>query len=74
MTCSEQEIARAMIEVTSHTGVAVEAAAGVAVAAFRKQAPQLQRKHVVIIICGGNIGPEQMERAYDVAGLRAAAA
>ena len=48
---------------------AVAGASGVAIAAFNKLAPSLRNKHSVIIVCGGNMSREGMERVYQVAGV-----
>jgi threonine dehydratase len=48
---------------------AVAGASGVAIAAFNKLAPSLHNKHSVIIVCGGNMSREGMERVYEVAGV-----
>lgn len=50
------------------------AATGVAVAGFYKLASRLSGKHVVIIVCGGNVSSEGMQQLYKVAGTGAAAA
>ena len=46
---------------------ALAGASGVAIAAFNKLAPSLRNKHSVIIVCGGNMSREGMERVYEVA-------
>jgi threonine dehydratase len=51
---TENEIASAMRLVRETKGWIIEGAAGVAVAAFLKEAEQYQGKTVVVIICGGN--------------------
>lgn len=50
------------------------AATGVAVAGFYKLASRMGGKHVVIIVCGGNVSAEGMQQLYAVAGTGAAAA
>lgn len=50
----------------------VDAATGVAVAAFHKVAAQLRGKHCVVVVAGGNLGPEGMRRIYELAGEAAA--
>jgi threonine dehydratase len=52
---TEDEIASAMRLVGEKKGWIIEGAAGVAVAAFLKQAHQYRGKTVVVIICGGNV-------------------
>lgn len=51
---TEEEIASAMRLVLQARGWKIEGAAGVAVAAFLKNAAQYKGKTVVVIICGGN--------------------
>lgn len=53
---SEDEIAAAMRLVREAKGWTIEGAAGVAVAAFLKEAERYSGKTVVVIICGGNVG------------------
>lgn len=69
VSVSEREIAHAVIETTSRSGMQVEGATGVAVAAFHKLAPELRGKHVVIVATGGNMTAEGMERVYRAAGM-----
>ena len=57
VTVSEDEIGRAMRLVHSTHGLAVEGAAGVAVAGFLKQAERWRNRRVVAIVCGGNVSP-----------------
>lgn len=52
---SEDEILAAMRRVRSARGWLIEGAAGVALAAFLKEAQRYKNKNVVIIICGGNL-------------------
>jgi hypothetical protein len=40
----------------------------VAVAAFKKVAPQLRGKHSVVVCCGGNVSQEALDAAYAMAG------
>lgn len=55
---SEDEILSAMQHVRAARGWLIEGAAGVAVAAFLKQAHEYADKAVVVVICGGNLSPE----------------
>lgn len=59
---SEAEIADAIRLLVAEHRMIVEGAAGVAVAAFRKVAPQYAGKTVAIVLCGGNIGYETLRR------------
>ncbi len=67
---SEQEIARAMMDVRRDDGETIEGSAGVAVAGYRKltagrgdYAPLAS----VVILCGGNVGADTLARAARVA-------
>jgi threonine dehydratase len=53
---TEEEIASAIRLVFEARGWKIEGAAGVAVAAFLKNAAQYKGKTVVVVICGGNTG------------------
>jgi threonine dehydratase len=53
---SEAEIADAVRLVLEHQHLVVEGAAGVAVAAYRKLAPDYAARTSVIVLCGANIG------------------
>jgi len=55
VTVTEAEIREAMGRVLAATGRRVEGAAGVAVAAYLRQAERWRGKPVVAILCGGNV-------------------
>lgn len=57
LTVSEEEIRQAMRRVYETHGLAVEGAAGVAVAGFLGQAERWRNRRVVVIVCGGNVSP-----------------
>jgi threonine dehydratase len=57
VTVSEEEIRQAMRRVYETHGLAVEGAAGVAVAGFLGQAERWRNRRVVAIVCGGNVSP-----------------
>jgi threonine dehydratase len=59
---SEDEILSAMRRVRSAKGWLIEGAAGVALAAFLKDAQRYTNKAVVIIICGGNLSENVKSR------------
>jgi threonine dehydratase len=59
---SEQEILDALRQMRESKGWLIEGAAAVAWASFLQQANQYQGKTVVIIICGGNVSPEVLQR------------
>lgn len=59
---SEEEILSAMRQVREYKGWLIEGAAAVALAAFLQQAERYQGKSVAIIICGGNLSPEVLQR------------
>lgn len=66
ITVTEEEIAAAMVGVHGHHGLAVEGAAGVAVASYIKMADEMHGKHAVVIICGGNVAAETLDKAYQL--------
>jgi threonine dehydratase len=59
---SEEEILSAMKRVRDERGWIIEGAAGVAAAAFLKDAGHYQGKNVVVVICGGNLSAEVRTR------------
>jgi len=59
---SEEEILSAMRRVRDTRGWIIEGAAGVAVAAFLKEADYYRGKKVVVLICGGNLSAEVRQR------------
>lgn len=59
---SEDEILSAMQRVRDTRGWVIEGAAGVAVAAFLKDATRYQGKTVAVVICGGNLSTEVRQR------------
>jgi len=59
---SEEEILAAMRRVRDVKGWMVEGASGVAVAAFLKHASDYSGKTVAVIICGGNVSKEVLNR------------
>lgn len=72
VTVNEREIAAAMVGVHGHHGTAVEGAAGVAVASYIKKAREMGGKHAVVVICGGNVAGETLDKAYSLAASVAA--
>ena len=58
---TEYEISSAIRLFLTEHRMAVEGAAGVALAAFRKTATDYAGKRVAIIICGGNIGRDKLQ-------------
>ena len=58
---TESEISSAIRSFLFEHRMAVEGAAGVALAAFHKTAADYTGKRVVIIICGGNIGQDKLQ-------------
>ena len=58
VTVSEEEIGQAMRLVHETHGLAVEGAAGVAVAGFLRHAERWRNRRVVAIVCGGNVSPD----------------
>lgn len=57
VTVSEDDIRQAMRLVHEAHGLAVEGAAGVAIAGFLGQAERWRNRRVVAIVCGGNVSP-----------------
>ena len=57
ITVSEDEIADAMRRAYTMHGLTVEGAAGVAIAAFLRQAARWRGRRVAAIVCGGNVSP-----------------
>lgn len=65
ITVTEPQIAAAMVGIHGHHGLAIEGAAGVAVASYIKVAEeQMRGKHAVIVVCGGNVAAETLDKAY----------
>ena len=58
---TESEISAAIRLFLAEHRMAVEGAAGVALAAFQKTAAEYSGKRVAIIICGGNIGRDKLQ-------------
>lgn len=63
ITVSEAEIRQAMGSVLETHHLAVEGAAGVALAAFLRQACAWRDRTVAVILCGGNVGPGVLRAA-----------
>jgi threonine dehydratase len=61
VTVTEAEIGQAMRLVHETHGLAVEGAAGVAVAGFLAQAERWRNRRVVAILCGGNVSPAVLQ-------------
>ncbi len=59
---SEKEIREAVRFVLETEHWLIEGAAGVAVAAYRKEAERYRGKNVVIVLCGRNLSPEALAR------------
>jgi threonine dehydratase len=59
---SEDEILRAMRLILETEHWVIEGAAGVAVAAFRKEASRWQNKNAAIVICGRNVSAEVLHK------------
>ncbi len=63
VTISEDDIRQGMRSVLETHHLAVEGAAGVALAAYFRQASRWRGKIVVVILCGGNVGPDVLRSA-----------
>jgi threonine dehydratase len=59
---SEAEIAAAVRFFIDHHHMLIEGAAGVAVAACLQEPHRFQGRNLAIVICGGNIGTDQLRR------------
>ena len=58
---SEPEIAEAVRLVLARHHTLIEGAAGVAVAALRRQGDRFRDRHVVVVLCGANIDPADLK-------------
>lgn len=58
---NEEEIANAIKYMLEYHHMVVEGAAGVTVASFLKEITRFKGKTVILIICGGNIGYQQLK-------------
>jgi threonine dehydratase len=59
---SESEIAAAMRQFIDYEHQLIEGAAGVALAAMMKQRDSLAGRHIVVIVCGGNVSRDTLKR------------
>jgi len=59
---SEEEIAAAIRWMVDKHHKIIEGAAGVALAAFMREAPRFEGRKVAIVICGANISTEALKR------------
>lgn len=62
ITVTEDEIRRSLRQFVDTHGMVIEGAAAVAIASYLKIIDDFRGKSVVIIICGGNIDPETLQR------------
>jgi threonine dehydratase len=65
VTVTEDEIARGMRDAALGDRLVVEGAAGVAMAGWRaavRDRPALAARRSVVVLCGGNVGAEQLAR------------
>jgi len=67
VTVSEDEIRQAMRAVLETHHLAVEGAAGVALAAYFRHADAWRGKNVVVILCGGNVSPDPQNKSLPAA-------
>lgn len=71
VTVTEEEIAAAMVGMHGHHGQQIEGAAAVAIASIMKSKESLMGKHVIGIVCGGNVDAADLDTAYDIVrGIR----
>jgi threonine dehydratase len=66
-TVSEDEIRRALRLFHATRGLAVEGAAGVALAGYLRQAEHWRGRSVIAIMCGGNVGPAVLQSVFSAA-------
>jgi threonine dehydratase len=66
VTVSEEQIAHAMVGMHGHHGQQIEGAAAVTLASILKKGNDLMGKHVVAIVCGGNVASADLDAAYDI--------
>lgn len=64
----EVEIARALLDLDRLHGIRVEGAAAVVLAALRREPERFADGDVVLLLCGGNIGEDMLERARGLVG------
>ena len=64
----EFEIARAMRDLEDETGLVVEGAAALTLAAINLDAGAYRGQNVMALICGGNIAPDTVAMARSMAG------
>jgi threonine dehydratase len=62
---SEQEIADAMRAIHQTLGIGIEGAAGVAMATYLREQSRHKDEPCAVIICGGNIAPETLQRVLN---------
>ena len=60
-TVSEKEIIGALRLFVTHHGMPIEGAAAVAVASLLKRRESIRGRCVVVVLCGGNIDPDNLE-------------
>jgi threonine dehydratase len=62
VSVEEQSIAEAMRSYMNNGGQTIEGAAGVAIAAMIERRDEIEGKNTVVVICGGNISDEDLDR------------
>lgn len=65
----EVEIARALLDLQRLHGILVEGAAAVVLAALRREPERFAGGDVVLLLCGGNIGDDMLDRARKLVGI-----
>lgn len=58
---SEAEIGAALRQAYAAHGFPIEGAAAVAIAAYLKEGERWRNRRIAVVICGGNIGPAQLQ-------------
>ncbi|MCU0754781.1 MAG: pyridoxal-phosphate dependent enzyme [Xanthomonadales bacterium] len=67
----EEEIARALLDLERLHGIRVEGAAAVVLAALRREPERFADRDVVLLLCGGNIGADMLDRARSLLDVAA---
>ena len=65
VTVTETEIASALVKAHGE-GLVIEGSAGVAVASYLKLAERMKGKDAVVVVCGGNVAVDVLDKAYEI--------
>ena len=64
VSVTEEEIAAELVCFVRSRSMLIEGAAAVALASYRKLQDRFRGRHAVVVLCGGNIGPETLRRVF----------